>query len=159
MGFGADLKSGAGVTACFASAGLAEGTNANTIKIVAPNGAGIDYAIDGYGYHKADTDNIAMTALAAQAALTTCLYLIQIDSDGTVSLLKGTEELTADLTAGIKVVHWPEPADNKCPIGGFRVVLANAATFTSGTTDLSATDVTATFFNFVGGLPLGPKTS
>lgn len=159
MNFGADGKSGSGKTACYSSAGLAEGTNSATIKTAAPNGAGIDFAIDGLAYHKADTDNIAMTALAAQAALTKCLYLVQINSSGTVSLKKGTEVLTADLTAGTKVLHWPEPDDDNCPIGAVKVQCANAATFTSGTTDLSATDVTATFYNFCGGMPLAPLTS
>lgn len=147
-----------GVTACFSRAGLAEGTNANTIQIAAPNGAGIDYAIKGIGYHKADTDNIAMTALAVQADLTTCLYLVQINAAGTVSMKKGNEELTADLTAGKRVVHWPEPDADNCPIGGIKIVLSGG-TFTSGTTDLSGTGVTDTHYNFAGGMPAAPLTS
>lgn len=159
LGFGADGKAQSGQTACFSRAGLAEGTAANTIQILAPNGAGIDFAIDGIGYHKADTDNIAMTALAAQADLTTCLYLVQIDSAGTVSMKKGEEVLTADLTNGKTVVHWPEPDANKCPIGGLRIVNTSGAVFTSGTTDLGAAGITDTFFNFLGGMPLAPLTS
>ena len=147
-----------GVTACFASAGLTIAATADRIKIAAPNGAGIDFAIDGLGYHKADTDNIDVSA-AAQAALTTCLYLVQIDSSGTVSLVKGTEVLNADLSAGKTVLHWPEPDDGKCPIGAVKVKCENAATFTFGTTDLSATDVTDTYYNFVGGMPQAPLTS
>lgn len=148
-----------GATACFSSAGLAEGTNANTIKINAANGAGIDFAIHGICYHKADTDNISVTAHSAQAALTKCLYLVQIDSAGTVSTKKGTEELTADMTAGKRVLHWPTPDANKCPIGGYKVVLANAATYTNGSTDHSATDVTVSYYNFAGGMPHQPITS
>ncbi len=147
------------VTACFSRAGLAEGTNSATIQIAAPNGAGIDFAIKGIGYHKADTDNIAMTALAAQAALTTCLYLVQIDSSGNVSMKKGTERLNADLSAGKTALTWPEPDADRCPIGGLKVKCENAATFTCGTTDLSATDVVDTFYNFVGGMPGAPITS
>lgn len=148
-----------GGTGCYASAGLAEGTNANTFKIAAPNGAGIDYSINGLGYHKADTDNIAMTTHSQQAALTKCLYLVQIDSSGTLSTVKGDEVLTADLTAGTKVLHWPTPSANKCPIGAFKVALANAATFTAGSTDFSATDVTVTAYNFVGSMPTAPLTA
>jgi hypothetical protein len=148
-----------GATACFSSAGLAEGTNSATIKIAAPNGAGIDFAIHGVAYHKADTDNISVTAHSAQAALTKCLYLVQIDSAGTVSTKKGTEELTADMTAGKRVLHWPTPDANKCAIGGYKVALANAATFTNGTTDHSATDVTVSYYNFAGGMPHQPITS
>jgi len=148
-----------GITACFASAGLAEGTNSATIKIAAPNGAGVDFAIDGLGYHKADTDNIAVTAHAAQAVTTTCLYLVQINSSGTVSTKKGTAVSNTDLAAGTVVLQWPLPDDNNCPIGGYKIALANAATFTNGTTDMSATDVTATFYNMIGGMPASPVTS
>lgn len=147
-----------GTTECFSKAGLAEGTNANTIKILAPNGAGIDYAIDGLCYHKADTDNIAMTAATAQADLTTCLYLVQIDSDGTVSTVKGTEELTADLSAGTRVLHWPLPAASRCPIGAVKVKNI-AGTFTAGSTDLGAGTVTDTYYDFAGGMPVAPLTS
>lgn len=148
-----------GAIACFSSAGLAEGTNAATIKIAAPNGAGIDFAIDGLGYHKADTDNIAVTAHDQQAALTTCLYLVQIDDAGTVSTKKGDEVLTDDLTAGTKVLQWPRPDADNCPIGGYKVVCASGTTFTNGTTDLGATGITDSYYNFVGGMPHKPLTS
>lgn len=148
-----------GATECFSKAGLAEGTNSATIKIVAPNGAGVDFSIDGLAYHKADTDNISVTAHSAQAALTKCLYLVQVNASGTVSTKKGTEELTADVTAGKRVLHWPEPDASNCPIGAYKVALANAATFTNGTTDHSATDVTVTYYDFAGGMPVAPLTS
>ena len=148
-----------GVTAAFAKSGLAEGTNSGTIKIAAPNGAGVDFAIKGIAYHKADTDNIAVTAHAAQAVLTKCLYLVQIDKDGTVSTKKGNEELTADLTAGKRALHWPAPDVGCCPLGGYKVALANAATYTNGTTDHSASDVTVTYYDFAGGMSAAPITS
>ena len=140
-----------GVTACFSKAGLVEGTNANTIKIAAPNGAGVDFAIDGYMYHKADTDNIAMTALAVQADLTTCLYGVDIDADGAVSLVKGTEVVTTQLSGGQSVVHPPAAVANKCRIGLMKIVLSGG-TFTSGTTDLSGTGVTDTYYDLAGPL-------
>ena len=155
FGFGADGKAMAGQTACFAKAGLDEGTNSATIKILAPNGAGIDFAIDGIGYHKADTDNIAITAHAEQAAASKCLYLVQIDSDGLVSTKKGTAELTVDVAAGTVVLHWPDPDDNKCPIGGYKITTVGS-TYTNGTTDMGSLD---TFYDFAGGMPLGPRTS
>jgi len=148
-----------GFTGSVSSAGLAEGTNSATIKTAAPNGAGTDYAINGIAYHKADTDNISVTAHTAQAVLTTCLYLVQINSSGTVSTKKGDEELSADLSAGNVVLQWPFPDASNCPIGGYKVALANSATFTNGTTDHSATDVTVTYYNFVGGMPGAPITS
>lgn len=148
-----------GATECYSSAGLGEGTGANTILIAAPNGAGVDFAIDGLAYHKADTDNIAITAAAVQAVATKCIYLIQIDSAGTVSTVKGDAVLTADLTAGTKVLHWPLPAANRCPIGAVKVETNGSTTFTAATTDLGAAGVTDTYYNFAGGMPSAPLTS
>lgn len=150
-----NLSNGAfGGTFCLSKAGLAEGTNANTIKTAAPNGAGIDFCIDGLLYHKADTDNIAMTALSAQADLTTCLYLVQITSGGTVSIKKGTERLTADLANDKYNLEWPQPDASNCPIGGFKVV-TSGGTFTSGTTDLGDGAVTDTYYDFFAIPPAG----
>jgi len=159
MGFGADVKAMAGMSACFASAGLAEGAAANTIKIAAPNGAGVDFCIDGIAYHKADTDNIAVTAHAQQAVATKCLYLVQIDSNGDVTTKKGTEVLTADLTAGTKVLQWPDVDDDNAAIGGYKVETNASTTFTNGTTDLGAGGITDTYYNFMGSGPLAPLTS
>ncbi len=152
-------KTQAGFTGTVSSAGLAEGTNANTIKIVAPNGAGVDFAINGIGYHKADTDNIAVTAHAVQAVKTKCLYLVQIDSAGAVSTKKGDEILTADLTAGTKVLQWPRPDADRCALGGYKIEGDASTTFTNGTTDLGATGITDTHYNFIGGIPSAPLTS
>lgn len=154
-----DLLTQRGATECFTKAGLAEGTSAAKFKTAAPNGAGTDYAIDGICYHKADTDDLSFTAHAQQAAKTKCIYLIQIDKDGTLSSKKGNEELTANLTAGKVVLHWPEPDDDKCPIGAVKIETANTATFTANTTDLSATDITDTWYDFAGGMPQAPLTS
>src|SRR5690349_5952018 len=103
-------------TVCLSKGGLKIGDGAKTgIATAAPNGAGIDYAIGGILYHKAESaTNVPLTADTVQAALTKCLYLVQIDSGGTISTKKGTEVLTADLTAGNKVLHWPVPDANKC---------------------------------------------
>ncbi|MGE0383416.1 MAG: hypothetical protein AB7N65_14200 [Vicinamibacterales bacterium] len=147
-----------GGTFCLSKAGLAEGTNPNTIKTAAPNGAGTDYCIDGVLYHKADTDNIAMNALAQQGVLTKCLYCVQIDSAGAVSLKKGNDVLAADLAAGNAVLHWPLPDAGKCAIGFIKIALASSATFTSGSTDLSAANVTATYYD-VFAVPVAPLTS
>ncbi len=48
-------------------------------------------------------------------------------------------------------LQWPTGANSTCPIGGFKVVCAVAATFTAGTTDLDATNVTTTYFDFALG--------
>ncbi len=155
---GQDILNNSGVTACYAKAGLAEGTNAATIKIVAPNGTGIDYVIHGIAYNKADTDNIAVTAHATQAVSTSCLYLVQINAAGTVSTKKGTEQLTASLGDNL-AIQWPTPDADNCPIGGYKVALNSSTTFTNGTTDLGAAGVTDTYYDFIGGMPLAPQVA
>lgn len=137
-----------GGTFCLSKAGLAEGTSANTIKTAAPNGAGTDFCIGGVLYHLADGDNIAMTACAVQPVLTTCLYTVSVGSTGTVTTTKGTAVLTADLGDGNTSISWPTPSVAGAVIGGIKIVLASAATFTSGSTDLSAANVTATYYDF-----------
>jgi hypothetical protein len=149
--FGADGLANSGLTGSWSKAGLDEGTNANTVKTAAPNGAGTDFSIDGIAYHKADTDNIAMNALPAQAADTQCLYLVQLDSGGALTIKKGDEKLTTEVAQGQRL-QFPLPDDNKCPIGGFKIVTV-AVTFTSGTTDLGAGGITDTFYDFIGGMP------
>ena len=148
-----------GITAALSKAGLAEGTNPNTIKTAAPNGAGTDFAVDGYAYHLADTDNIAMTALAQQAAGTTCLYGVWVNSAGNVLMNKGTEVLTSRLsaTSGESALPLPAEVDGRALLGYIKVATV-AVTFTSGSTDLSAAGVTATYYDVVGG-PVRPRTS
>jgi len=153
-----DQNTNRGFTGCMSKAGLGIAGTADRLKITAPNGAGVDYGINGLAYHKADVDNIDISA-AAQAALTTCLYLICVDSDGTVSAVKGTEQLNADLAAGNVVLHWPTPTEDTCPIGAIKVKCENAATFTLGTTNLDATDVTDTYYDFAMGMPIEPLTA
>lgn len=121
-------------TRCMAKALLAEGTNAGTIKTT----NAISYSINGILYTKAATDNIAVNALPAQAAGTTRWYLIQIDSAGAITLKQSAVATPLAL---------PDPDNDKCPIGLLKIVTANAATFTAGTTDLGATDVVDTFYD------------
>jgi hypothetical protein len=121
------------------NAQLAEGTNAGTIKTTAAT----DFNINGYTYTKAATDNITVTAGAAQADLTTCLYLVTIETDGDVVVTKGTEQITG---SG-KDLLWPAIPDNSAVLGAIKVV-TSGATFTAGTTDLGAGTVTDTYYNF-----------
>ena len=128
---------------CFTAAGLAEGTNANTIQTAAI----ANYSIDGVLYTKAITDNIAMTAAAAQADLTTCMYLVSIDAAGAVTITKGEEASTLAIAAGTAEAKLPDLPDAQCALGAFKIVLSGG-TFTSGTTDLSGTGVTDTFYDY-----------
>jgi hypothetical protein len=134
-----------GGTLCLSKAGLHAGTT-STIDIAAPDGAGVDYAIAGVLYHEADSNTNAPTACALQAALTSCLYLVQLDTSHAITVVKGTEVLTANL--GLAPLEWPVPTASKCPIGGFRIDTATGYTFTSGTTTFNSNN-TATFYDFM----------
>jgi len=118
---------------------LAEGTNAATIKTT----AAVDFVISGLAYSKAATDNITVTACAAQADLTSCMYLITIDAAGTVTTTKGTEQVTG---SGLDML-WPTIPANSAVLGAIKVA-TSGATFTAGTTDLGAGTVTDTYYNF-----------
>lgn len=124
---------------CFSAAGLAEGTNSATLKTA----YAISYTIDGRMYYKAATDNIAMTALSAQADNTYRKYLVEINSSGDVSILAGTAASTA------AAAKWPaRSSSGKAVIGGFQIA-TSGGTFTSGTTDITGgTGVTETFYDF-----------
>ena len=146
-----------GGTLCCSKAGLAIGSTATGIAIAAPNGAGIDFAIKGTAYHKADAATAAITAATAQAADTKCLYLICLNAAGTVSSVKGVEVTTLDLTAGAEVLQFPAPVEDTCVIGAIMVATV-AVTFTAGTTDLDASGVTTTYQDLLA-LPAEPRTS
>lgn len=146
-----------GGTICLSKAGLAIGGTASKAKILAPNGAGVDYAIKGLLYHKKDTDDVILFTGLAQADLTTCLYLVCLDKDGTVSVVQGTAVLSADLCAGNAVLHWPEPAALNCPIGAIKLAMSGGA-FTGAATNLSHASVTDTYYDFCL-VPEAPLTS
>jgi hypothetical protein len=135
-------------TLALSKAGLAEGTNANTFQINAPNGAGVDYAIKGRTYHKADTDNLAFsdghTALAASQQ---CVFGVQLDTSGNVTTKQSNIVDTADLEAGNDQLHWPVADDNKVIVGYIRVETSDSGAFTPGSTDLGDAQVTDTYYD------------
>jgi len=156
---GQDTLGFSGQTACFTKAGLGIGSTPAELSIAAPNGAGVDFAIDGIGYHLADDATVVMTAMAVQAVSTSCLYLVELNSSGTLSTKKGVEVLTADLGVVGGSLQWPQPSADKCAIGGFKVALNASTTFTGATTDLDAAGVTDVYYDFIGGIPLAPQVS
>ncbi len=147
-----------GGTMCLSKAGLAIGSTPAQVSTAAPNGAGIDFAIDGILYHFVDDATAPISAAAVQAALTTCLYLVQLNAAGTLSTVKGTAVNTAALAAGSAILKIPTPTALNCPIGLLKVVCALTATFTAATTDLDATNVTTTYQDLMA-LPPQPRTS
>jgi hypothetical protein len=146
-----------GGTFCLSKAGLTIGTSTTCLNIAAPNGAGVDFCIKGVIYHLADGVSKPVTAAATQPVLTKCIYVVCLNAAGTLSTVKGTEKLVTALAAG-DVLEFPEVDDDVCPIGYVTVSLANAATFTAGTTALSATDVTDAYFDMFA-IPVSPLTA
>jgi hypothetical protein len=147
-----------GGTFCLSKAGLAIGSTKSQVAISAPNGAGVDFCINGIAYHKADAASSAITAAAAQPVLTTCIYLVCLSTNGTVSTVKGADVLNADLDSGTKVLQWPTPVAGTCPIGAVKVKCAVAATFTAGTTEFDAANLTTTYYDLFA-IPSAPLTA
>lgn len=111
--------------------GLAEGTNSTTLKTQSD----IVYFLGNNQLEKAATDNITMTACAAQAESLSIYYLVSINSSGTITITKGT------------ATALPSTPSGQVAIGAFKITTAAGYTFTSGTTDLSATGITSTFYD------------
>jgi hypothetical protein len=145
-----------GGTICLSKAGLAISSNTAKAKILAPNGAGVDFAINGVLYHVAEAADLVVFTAATQAALTTCLYLVSIDSANTITVTKGTEVLDTAIAAGA-VIRWPTPPVNTCPIGAIKVS-SGAGVFTAGTTALTGGTVTVTYYDLLT-VPVAPLTS
>ncbi len=152
MNLNEDVRGG---TFCLSKAGLGIGSTASGVKIAAPAGSGINYTINGICYYKVSTATIAITAAAAQAADTTCLYLVCLNAAGTLSTVKGTEVDTDEFIAGNAPLEWPHPVADTCPIGAIKV--ATTAAFVAGTTLLSADAVTDTYYDLLT-VPVAPLT-
>ena len=73
----------------------------------------------------------------------------------TITMVKGTEVVTADLTAGKVALTWPTPTASTCSIGAVKVVAT--AVFTAGTTALG-TGNAATYYDLFA-VPDKPITS
>ena len=145
-----------GGTFCKGNAGLAIGDGAKTgPAIVGKDSLGLTYCIDGIDYYKDDAAAVCpLTAAAVQAVSTTCMYLIQIDADGTVTSVKGTEVATG----GDDALYIPPAAAGKCPIGAVKIVTDSTHTFTPGTTALDAAGITETYYNLTP-VPVNPFTA
>jgi len=149
-----------GGTICLSKAGLTTGDgSALGVGIAAPNGAGVDFAINGVLFHKADVATDApLTADTAQGLLTTAIYLIMLNTSGTVSSKRSNIVTTAGLAAGSEQIQFPVPTVDTCPIGYVRIACTTTYNFTPGTTALSATGITETFVDLMT-VPSMPLTA
>ena len=146
-----------GGTLCLSKAGAAIGGTTTKVKSAAPNGAGIDFAIDGIMYHKADADNIWTLSGDDQTALYSRIYLLQLNASGTMSIVQGEEVLTANVTDLSDVLVWPAPTADTCVVAAVRVD-AGASAFVPGTTALTGGTVTVTYYDLIN-VPAAPIAS
>lgn len=168
-----NLSLSQGATLALNSGALAEGTNANTIQIA----TAINFVIDGQFYSKAITDNIAISysgATVYQAAAggiqavnggftggvngSTRIYGLFLSTAGAVSIVPGPIVDSAELAAGRVALPFPTAPRGVCPIGALRIALTAGTAFTPGSTDLSASGVTDTFYNLAD-MPAAPLTA
>lgn len=142
---------------CLTSAGLAEGTNANTFQIL----RAFDARIDGRAVRKAATDNIAFaahtgTSFTALAAGQICAFFFMMNAAGTVTQIQSTIKVRPGLAAyEAGVWEWPDRDGFVC-IGALTIRTNGSATFTAGSVDLGATDVVDVFFDAVPGVTSKP---
>ena len=135
----------------------------------------IEYSVDGVIYNKAalNDQSIAVThnwqGVAntgyVQPVLTTAYYTLGLNSAGTVCCVQGSyagQKMSSDPTVGLgqSVMGATWVGDGSIPnipagytaFGVIKVALDGAATFTAGTTELDAVNVTATLYD-IGVLP------
>lgn len=126
-----------GGTACLSKAGLVVGSNTAKVKISAPNGAGIDFAFGGILYNILDSagDDLFTLSGDIQTVLYSCIYLLSLDKINAAHCTQGKEVLTANVTAGLAPLEWPQAPADTCVIGAIRVN-ATSALFNPGTTAL-----------------------
>ncbi len=154
-----------GACMALASAALAAGTNAGTIKtaVIVP------YVIDGVFYSRAIVDNVSIAVNLAAPGFgapsngsftgavggSTRLYGLYLDAAGAISVVPGPVASTAALAAGQAPLQFPQQIRGRCFFGALRVAVTAGTTFIPGTTALNAAGVTATFLNMAT-LPAEP---
>ena len=120
------------------AAGLAEGTNSATFKTANT----LTFTNNGVFKSKAATDNLTFSTGTALAASQACLFAVWISSGGTVTTTQGPIVAAGD--------PCPVPtaaASNLTLVGLIKVTTSSAATFTPGSTDLSATGITGAYYD------------
>lgn len=130
----ADLMRRTLLNRALTAGGLAEGTNAATIKTANT----VTYLADGVFKSKGATDNIAIPAGTTLADGEFCKFLVSLQADGTPVVTQGVPAASAALALLPAV-----PAD-EAPISYFQIE-TSGATYIPGTTDNGAGTVTDTY--------------
>jgi hypothetical protein len=123
--------------------GLAIATTTTAIKVATL----FKFVIAGVMYEKAITDNITVTACAAQPASKTAAYLITINASGTVKTTKGADGANA------AAARLPAVPAGEAPIGIMQITTAASGTgvpFTAGTTGMDASGVSDLYYSLAG---------
>ena len=135
------------------AAGLAEGTNAGTLK----TSNILHYIVKGRAYIKAVTDNIAfalMTKVPALAILPLTasqvgVFFISVrQSDGALVYEQSASKPSAT-GAGYQAgaFEWPSEVEGHALIGAIKVATNASGAFTAATTDLGAANQTVTYYD------------
>lgn len=122
-----------------------------TTKTKVTTGTDIHYSINGQLYKKAAAADVFVHQdVEPQASGTTIWYGCFLDSSGAGTIYKGTASALPDIP-----VNTTTGVPTKCLVGAIKVVAA--ATFTPGTTNHDAANITTTYYNLscvpVSGLP------
>lgn len=127
-------------------AGVAEGTNANTFRLVNAT----NFSIGGFGHLKAATDNLDFsTGHTALGNSQRCAFFVALDTAGNVTTIQGDIVTPSPSGNQLRAAEVPNPTD-RVVIGAIVVTTGSSATFTPRSTDLSAAGVTGTYYNFIG---------
>jgi hypothetical protein len=145
--FNASAEQLRGLTACFSKAVCGIGGTPALARFTAPNGAGVDFSINGIMYHKADADDVWTLSGDDVPINSECIFLLCLNASGTMSIVQGESILTADLTNGSKLLKWPQHDVDVCPIGAVRVTTTSTV-FVPGTTSLAEGATVDTYYDF-----------
>ena len=120
------------------AAGLIEGTNSATFKTVNT----LTFTNNGVFKSLAATDNLTFSTGTALGNSQACLFAVWVNASGTVTTTQGPIVASND--------PCPVPGQstaNVTLVGLIKVATSSSATFTPGSTDLSATGITDTFYD------------
>ena len=113
----------------------------------------ITYSIRGIMYTKAAVAEIDISALGGLSSTAladgyTQIFGLALNAAGTITVVPGDQVLTADITAGTKIAHWPSAIDDATVLfGAVKVVNATGSAFTFGTTGLDTSGITDTYYD------------
>ena len=134
-----NLEGASGGAITFGAAGLTIGGTASKAR----TSNNIDFVVDGkFDTLLAADDLITFSSgHTALAAGETCFFGVWIVVGNTISTTQGKIVATADVTAGKTHVPFPDKVADKALLGLIQVATVGAATFTPGSTNLSASNV------------------